>query len=71
MASAFSSGNNKGAGKWNVVNDNDGNIVLKLQYYDGEINEYIFEYLNGKIYLDGDHYLRTIEGDIKYKPNCN
>lgn len=71
MASAFSSGNNKGAGKWDVIHDNGGNIVLKLQYYDGEINEYIFEYLNGKIYLDGDHYLRTIEGDIKYKPNCN
>lgn len=71
MVSAFSADNNKGAGKWDIIKDNDGNIVLQLRYYDGEIYEYDFQYLNGKIFLDGDHYLRTTEGDLKYKPDCN
>ena len=70
MASAFSANNDKGAGQWDIIKDEDGNIVLQLNYYDGEIYEYNFEYENGKIYLDGDHYLRTTEGDIKYKPDC-
>ncbi|RLD26962.1 MAG: hypothetical protein DRI54_01895 [Bacteroidetes bacterium] len=71
MVSAFSAGNNKGAGNWDIKKDENGYIVLQLKYYDGEIYEYDFEYLNGKIFLDGDHYLRTTDGDLKYKPNCN
>ena len=71
MVSAFSADSNKGAGKWDIIKDDVGNIVLQLRYYDGEIYEYDFEYLNGKIFLNGDHYLKTTEGDLKYKPNCN
>lgn len=70
MATAFSTNNNKGVGQWGLIKDEDGNIVLQLKYYDGEIYKYNFEYINGKIYLDGDHYIRTTEGDIKYKPDC-
>ena len=71
IASAFSADNNKEAGQWVIVKNNEGIIVLELRYYDGEINEYYFEYLDGKIYLDGDHYIRTTYDDIKYKPDCN
>jgi len=71
MTSAFSADDNKGAGQWNIIKDDNGEIVLQLMYYDGEIYEYNLEYINGKIFLDGDHYLKTTEGDFKYKPNCN
>ena len=71
IASAFSADSNKGAGQWVIIKNNEGIIVLELRYYDGEINKYYFEYLDGKIYLDGDHYLRTTFDDIKYKPDCN
>lgn len=71
MTSAFSDNNTKGAGQWHIMKDDEGNILLQLKYYDDEIDEYIIEYSNGKIYLNGDHYLRTTDGDIKYKPDCN
>ena len=71
LASAFSADKNNKAGQWSLKKNDEGNIVLQLNYYDGEINEYYFEYLDGKIYLDGDHYLRTTSEDIKYKPDCN
>jgi len=71
MTSAFAANDNKGAGQWNIIKDENGEIVLQLMYYDGEIYEYNFGYINGKIFLDGNHYLKTSEGNIKYKPNCN
>ena len=71
MTSAFAANDNKGAGQWDILKNDNGEIVLQLMYYDGEVYEYNLEYTNGKIFLDGDHYLKTTEGDIKYKPNCN
>lgn len=71
MVSAFSTNKNKGAGQWDVIKGDDGNIVLQLKYYDGEVSDYSMEYINGKIYLDGDHYLKTTDTDFKYKPECN
>jgi len=71
MASAFSTNKNKGAGQWDVIKDDGGNIVLQLKYYDGEVSYYSIEYINGKIYLDGDQYLKTSDANSKYKPDCN
>jgi hypothetical protein len=45
MTSAFSDNNNKGAGLWDIIKNNEGKIILQLQYYDDEIANYILNFL--------------------------
>lgn len=69
-SSAFSSNTNLKAGQWKIVKSKKGTVLLQLHFNDGEIEAYKLEVLAGEIYLDGDHFIRTIKGDTQYQPNC-
>ncbi len=57
----FGSANEKksGSGTWNVVGNEQGEPVLRLSFYDGEIWEYVITENDGKTLLNGTRYFRT------------
>ena len=67
-ASAYSNGNQQGAGTWTVRAEPNGNKVLVLTFYSGEVKEYVLSYPNNEMHLNGYRYYHTWEGE--YAPNC-
>ncbi|OOG72187.1 hypothetical protein [Algoriphagus sp. A40] len=61
--------NQKGQGTWDIVLGMDGMLHLELKDYTGEIRHYRLEYLEEKLYLNGERYFRTDDGDNA--PYCN
>ena len=61
--------NQKGQGTWDIVLGTDGMLHLELKDYTGEVRHYRLEYLDQKLYLNGERYFRTDEGDNA--PSCN
>lgn len=61
--------NQKGQGTWDIVLGIDGMIHLELKDYTGEVRHYRLEYLDQKLYLNGERYFRTDDGDNA--PSCN
>tara|TARA_R110000868_G_scaffold14075_9_gene65761 strand:- start:7894 stop:8823 length:930 start_codon:yes stop_codon:yes gene_type:complete len=60
---------NKGAGHWKTYKNSTRQDVLQLQFYNGEIYEYIVTIdEEDKTYLNGDRYFRVYDGD--YGPDC-
>jgi hypothetical protein len=65
--SGYNSGGSSGNGKWKIV-ARGNQLVLLLQYHEGEESSYYLEYKDEKLYLNGYRYYRTTEGE--YAPNC-
>lgn len=70
-AFANSNGSNQGAGTWKVIGDAQGKPLLQLNGHDGTTYEYKLSYEDGKTYLNGSRYFRTLPGDPNgYAPDC-
>ena len=68
-ASAGYGSNNKGTGQWTTFVNSYGQEVLELNFYNGEVYEYIVTIdKEDKTYLNGDRYFRVYDGD--YGPDC-
>ena len=68
-ASARYGGNNKGTGHWKTYVNAQRQDVLQLNFYNGEVYEYIVTTdEDDKTFLNGDRYFRVYEGD--YGPDC-
>jgi hypothetical protein len=65
--SGYSSGNQAGQGSWKIM-ARGTQLVLVLQYHNGEEASYNLEFKDDKLYLDGYRYFRTTEGE--YAPSC-
>jgi len=75
-SAAFAAGNKPLNGQWQIVKNKKGIAVLRLGFDDGDTIEYDIEYLEGKVYLNGDQYIRsTPSASDSYqnqnKPYCN
>ncbi len=66
--SGYSAGNDSGQGTWAIVIGNAGEPMLVLNFHNGEKYSYTLQYSDEKLYLNGDRYFRTTEGE--YAPNC-
>lgn len=66
--SAYSSGNNDGQGTWNIQANAMGEIMLTLEFHNGNEHQYRLEYIDEELRLDGTRYFRTTDGE--YAPNC-
>ena len=66
--SGNSYGQGAGAGKWEIKAQPNGNKVLVLNFYSGEVFEYTLSYPNRKMHLNGKRYYHTWTGENA--PNC-
>ena len=67
--SGYGGDNDGGDGRWSIGIGPSGEPSLILSFQNGEKYTYRLEYSNEELYLDGDRYFRTTEGE--YAPNCN
>ncbi|MFZ1288714.1 MAG: hypothetical protein WAR79_01395 [Melioribacteraceae bacterium] len=69
--SGYSSGNTNGEGVWVVV-EQGNNVILQLQFNDGNISEFILSNEGEKTFLNGKRYFRTYkDSDVEgTQPNC-
>ncbi|MEO0340546.1 MAG: hypothetical protein AAF242_15215, partial [Bacteroidota bacterium] len=58
-----------GSGEWKVVGNFQGQAVLQLNFYSGEVYEYTLSMDDKKTLLNGKRYFRTWNGENA--PNCN
>lgn len=71
-ASAGYGSNNKGTGQWKTYLNAHGQDVLQLNFYNGEVYEYIVTTdEEDKTFLNGDRYFRTYKDSGKYSPLCD
>lgn len=66
--SGYNSGNSAGDGTWKVIIGTSGEPTLILNFQNGEEYSYRLQYTDQKLYMNGDRYFRTTEGE--YAPNC-
>jgi len=59
----------RGAGRWTVIANNQGQPVLQLQFSSGEVYEYVLSMEGDKTFLNGNRYFRTWTGENA--PVCN
>lgn len=70
-AFASDAGRDRGAGRWEIAVDTDGQPLLRLSAHDGGVRDVRLGYENGKTFLDGTRYFRTTPGDTNgYAPLC-
>lgn len=63
--------NKQGAGTWKIL-ENQTQIVLQLNFYNGEVYEHVVTVdADDKTYLNGNRYFRTYEGAGKHSPACD
>ncbi|NND32888.1 MAG: hypothetical protein HKN76_09875 [Saprospiraceae bacterium] len=62
---------NAGAGKWKVIVNNQGQDVLQLNFYNGEVYEYVLSLQDNKTYLNDRRFFRTYGNVTDDGPNCN
>lgn len=70
--SGYSSGEKNTSGSWDVI-QNSEQIILKLNFADGNVHDYVLSFEGEKTFLNGTRYFRTfkdsnVEGT---QPNCN
>lgn len=69
FGSSFGSG--KGNGTWEVVANAQRGATLRLNFYNGEIYEYVLAYEDKKTLLNGKRYYRTYASSgPDYAPDC-
>lgn len=68
-----SNSNDAGQGSWEIVQSNNGNAVLRLNYRNGKVSEYELTYneKDNKTYLNGYRYYVTYGTITDDGPNCN
>lgn len=54
-----------GQGRWKIIKNQKGEAMLHLKFEDGEIIEYLLQYIDSDVYLDGDLYYRTAAFETK------
>lgn len=65
-----SSGNKKGDGSWEITGNAQGQAVLKLNFNNGQVHEYILTYEDNKTFLNGERYFFTYGNDNpEYRPD--
>ncbi|MBK8944534.1 MAG: hypothetical protein IPM32_04600 [Ignavibacteriae bacterium] len=69
--SGYSAGEKNGSGNWDVI-QNGEQIILKLNFADGKVHDYVLTFDGEKTFLNGNRYFRTyqdstVEGT---QPNC-
>ncbi len=70
--SASSYGQGRGQGKWEVIPATGGGAILQLNFYSGEVYEYMLTYEDEKVHLDGERYFITYASSGgEYAPNCH
>ena len=62
-ASGMARDGGRGAGKWKVIPNAQGNAVLQLSFHTGEIYEYVLSFEEDKTFLNGTRYFRTSTGE--------
>ena len=67
-ASGYNSGNTAGDGTWKIIIGSTGDPTLILNFQNGDEYSYRLEYTDEKLYMNGDRYFRTTQGE--YAPNC-
>ncbi|TDQ16427.1 hypothetical protein DFQ04_2545 [Algoriphagus boseongensis] len=65
---APNSGNSNGNGIWEIVLGADATPHLRLTFSNGEVREYKLEFREEKLFLNGERYFRTNDGDND--PRC-
>ena len=55
-------------GKWDVVASANGSPLLQLDQQDGQRSEFKLDEQEGKVYLNGERWFRTVTGD--HAPDC-
>ncbi len=65
-----SNSSDKGAGKWIVVNDAQGQDILELTYYNGKVQNYTLTVDGTKTMLNGYRYFRTYGTVADDGPDC-
>ena len=66
--SGNSGGSTSSAGKWDVVAAPNGSPLLQLDHTNGERSEFRLDEQDGKVYLNGERWFRTVTGD--HAPDC-
>lgn len=59
-----------GAGKWKVIVNAQGQDVLQLNFYNGDVYEYVLSLQDNKTYLNDQRYFRTYGTTADDGPNC-
>lgn len=67
-SSGYSSSNSRGSGQWKVVSNAQGQAILRFEFYNGTVWEYVLSMQDKKLFLNNHRYYRTWTGD--YAPNC-
>lgn len=66
-----SHGNSGGDGNWEIVGDQNGEPVLRLNFHNGQVYEYVLAYQDNKTFLNGERYFVTYANDgPDYAPDC-
>lgn len=60
----------QGAGKWKVVVNPQNQDVLQLNFYNGQVYEYVLSYEDKKTFLNGKRYFRTYGTVTDDGPDC-
>jgi hypothetical protein len=63
-----SSGQDDGQGKWQVVANASNQPVLRLNFDNGEVYEYVLSMDGNKTMLNGNRYFRTTKADGEHAP---
>ncbi|WP_338218578.1 hypothetical protein [Algoriphagus sp. oki45] len=61
-------GRSQGNGNWDIVVGSDGSPTLRLTFSTGETREYRLGYQDEKLFLNGERYFRTNDGENA--PQC-
>ncbi|MBK7104964.1 MAG: hypothetical protein IPH62_06740 [Ignavibacteriae bacterium] len=69
--SGYSAGEKNGSGNWDVV-QNGEQIILKLNFSDGNVHDYVLTFEGEKTFLNGNRYFRTYKDSTVdgTQPNC-
>ena len=66
--SGSSGGRTSSEGKWEVIAAPNGSPLLQLDHTNGERSEFKLDEQDGKVYLNGERWFRTVTGD--HAPDC-
>lgn len=69
-AFGHSSNSGQGSGTWKVIVNAQGQDVLQLNFYNGQVYEYALSLEDNKTYLNGTRYFRTYGTTTDDGPNC-
>jgi hypothetical protein len=69
-AFGHSSDSGQGSGTWKVIVNTQGQDVLQLNFYNGEVYEYVLSLEDNKTFLNGRRFFRTYGTTADDGPSC-